>query len=509
MKKLLKSLHWVDDNLIHFALVSFIILTALFPKIPFQFVEYTYIRIRFDDLFPIVMGIVFVVQLLRKKIVLNKKFLFTAIFFWFAVFLSFTIGAYIQNTIPIANIGFLHALRRPQYMIIFFIAASAITSKEQFFKYLNIYLALIAIVAFYGLGQKFLQFPSIQSMNPAYVDGRILTLNPADRINSTFGGHFDLAAYLTFSIPILFGFYFFTNKKRYIFIFVLALITLLYTSARSSFLAYIISSSIFLLSIRKFRFYAFVLFITVVLLLVTGDMTRRFQQTLQLKTVFVNEQTGSEKIDQKITTKELPAGQYQIPFLKTKKNTGPISLADQQKIQNVALDEALKEAQKKGKKINTPEIEKRAAEIAKLIKPQRTLLCDISCATRLQLEWPRAIGAFEYNPLFGTGPSSITEATDNDYLRWLGEFGLFGTTVFIILLYKITKYVRGSLEKDSHLKYLSYGFLFGLIALFINALYVDVFEASKVAYNFWWVAGMYVGLSSIKQKKVHEERKNK
>jgi hypothetical protein len=29
-----------------------------------------------------------------------------------------------------------------------------------------------------------------------------------------------------------------------------------------------------------------------------------------------------------------------------------------------------------------------------------------------------------------------------------------------------------------------YGFVFGTVALLINALYVDVFEASKIAYNF-------------------------
>lgn len=512
MKKLLKSLHWVDDNLVHISLIFFIIATVLLPKIPFQFVEYTYIRIRFDDLLPVLIGVIFFIQLIRRKVTLNTQFVFLIGLFWFAVFLSFVYGTYIQNTIPVANIGLLHSLRRPQYMIIFFVAASAITSKKRFFTYMNLYLALVGIVALYGFGQKFLQFPSIQSMNPAYVDGRLLTLNPGDRINSTFGGHFDLAAYLTFSMPILIGFYFFSKKKRYLGVFVLALLALLYTAARSSFFAYIITISLFLLFIRKFKFYGLVIILTVILLLVTGDMTRRFQQTFQLKTVFVNEQTGSEKIDQKITTKELPAGQFEIPFLKklnAKSNSGPISSSDQQKIQNVALEQAIKEAQKKGKKINTQEIQNRADEIAKFIKPQRTVLCDISCATRLQLEWPRAIGAFAYNPLLGTGPSSITEATDNDFLRWLGEFGVFGSTIFVFLVYQISKRVRNALEKDSSLKYLSFGFGFGLIALFINGFYVDVFEASKVAYNFWLVAGLYIGFSQLTMKKEYEKGKKK
>ena len=44
---------------------------------------------------------------------------------------------------------------------------------------------------------------------------------------------------------------------------------------------------------------------------------------------------------------------------------------------------------------------------------------DRSMSIRLNVEWPRAMRAFYKNPLLGTGYSSITLATDNDYLRAL------------------------------------------------------------------------------------------
>jgi hypothetical protein len=39
-----------------------------------------------------------------------------------------------------------------------------------------------------------------------------------------------------------------------------------------------------------------------------------------------------------------------------------------------------------------------------------------------------------------------------------------------------------------------------VLALLINALYVDVFEASKMAYNFWLVSGLFVGITTLYDK---------
>lgn len=482
----------------HLALSAFIVLASLFPKIPLRFVEYTYIRIRYDDILPVALVGIFIIQLLRKKVKFNTKFLLHVLIFWTAVFISFFAGYHFFKTIPVFNIGLLHSLRRVQYIIVFFVAASAISSKRQFERYMKIYFLTLLLVTLYGIGQKFLQFPSIQSMNPAYVDGRLLVLTEFDRINSTFGGHFDLAAYLTFSIPILFGFYFNQSKKLLFGTFIMSLVTLLYTAARSSYISYIVSiTSFLLLHARKFKLYFIVLLLTAGLTVTTGEMAKRFSQTFQVKTIYIDELTGDVKIDQRYDkTSELPAGGFKLPLAKQK-----TVRVDEAQLRRIALEKALKEAERQGRQLNTKEIEKRANEISKIIKPKEVWLCDIACSTRLQIEWPRAIGAFLYSPVLGTGPSSITEATDNNILRWLGEFGLLGTSAFIFLLGSIVKRIWNYSKKfKNEARYKYTGFVFGLFALLINALYVDVFEASKVAYNFWTVAGLYIGLITLNEK---------
>ena len=148
------------------------------------------------------------------------------------------------------------------------------------------------------------------------------------------------------------------------------------------------------------------------------------------------------------------------------------------------------------------------ATLSANLKPINTVVSDISMATRFQIEWPRAINAFKKNPLLGTGPSSLTEATDGDYFRWLGEFGLLGTITFLNILFLILKTVWDKIKKFPFKdKLIGYGFIFGFLALFINASYIDAFEASKVAYTFWTIAGLYVGYFEIRNSLL-ENRKS-
>ena len=227
-------------------------------------------------------------------------------------------------------------------------------------------------------------------------------------------------------------------------------------------------------------------------------MTKRLLQTFQIKTVYTNQLTGQQTIGQKITIKNLPAGSYEIdlPFLK---KPGSVKVDDKAR-RDIARDIALDQARRAGKILTAEQIEAEAGLMTQFIKPEQTLLCDISCATRLQVEWPRAILAFKSNPLFGRGPSSITEATDNDYLRWLGELGLVGTSIFVFIILRIMFIAAKLGKRIPEYKTLTFGFICGVLALLINSLYVDVFEASKMAYNFWVVSGLFVGISTFYAK---------
>lgn len=511
MKKLINWLNWLDNNLVKILLIIFIFLIPLYPKLPFKMVNFTYIAIRLEDFFIAFLTLVFFIQLLRKKIFLNWYYFVFFSFFWFSVFLSVIWNIYISKTIEVTHLGFLHALRRVEYMIVFFIALSQLKSEKNFFYFIKIVFFVNFLVNIYGIGQKFLGLPAVQTMNPEYAKGYLLFLTPEARISSTFAGHYDLASYLIFLMPIILGFYFFEKKLRYFFLFTLSLITLIFTASRISYLAYLASIFPLLIFLKKPKEFIIILFLTVVFTLSSNNLTSRLKRTFQVKQIFINEKTGQIIVPQKITTKELPAGTFYIDISKETISTKiiekiaetkqPISTIEEKLLKEKILEDIRKEAKIKGNFLTKEQEDLILATISAKLKPISTVVSDISFATRLQVEWPRAISAFFKNPLLGTGPSSITEATDNDYLRSLGEVGILGTSSLGIILALIIKKILQTVKNLKKIKPVNLGYIFGLFALLINASYIDVFEASKMAYTFWLVSGLFVGLCLIYEKK--------
>jgi hypothetical protein len=495
MKKLLNWFKQFDENLVKILLIGFIFLVPLWPKLPIKMINYTYIAIRFDDIYLAILAGVFFIQLLRKKVILNKKFIIPFALFLLAVIVSYLWNAYVSKNIEFPHLGLLHSLRRIEYMIMFFIASSVIKTKKDFFQVISYFFVAVLLVILYGLGQKFLNFPAVQTMNPEYAKGYILYLTPEARISSTFGGHYDLAIYLVLAIPIVLAFYFARKNNFYLYLFIGALLILLYTSSRSSFIAYFVATVVFLLFIRKFKFLIFVLALTAALMFTTGEITKRFLKTFQVRRILIDDRTGAVYIGQTITTKELPAGSFYVK-LQDQSKGGNLDT-----FRNQIVQEKVNQATLSGE-LTAGETEKYEASLSANLRPVSTVVSDISFATRLQVEWPRAIDAFKKNPLLGTGPSSITEATDGDYFRWLGEVGLFGTLAFLNILFLILKTIWDSVKQLSkEEKIIGYGFMFGFFALFINASYIDAFEASKVAYTFWTLAGLFIGYYGLTYEK--------
>ncbi|VVA43366.1 conserved membrane hypothetical protein [Candidatus Roizmanbacteria bacterium] len=487
MKKLLNWFKQFDENLVKILLIGFIFFVPLWPKLPFKMVDYTYVAIRFDDIYLAILAFIFLIQLLRKKVSLNKKFILPFAFFFSAVFISFFWNSYVSKNIEFPHLGLLHSLRRIEYMILFFIASSTIKTKKDFFQIISYFFIALLLVILYGLGQKFLNFPAVQTMNPEFAKGYILYLTPEARISATFGGHYDLAIYLVMAIPIILSFYFAKKNHFFIYLFIGALLILLFTSSRSSFIAYSVATVAFLIFIRKYKFLIFVLIVTVGLVFMTGETSKRFLKTFQVKRILVDDRTGAVYIGQTITTKELPAGSF---YIKLKDQSKGDNL---DKFRNQIVLEKTREATISGE-LSSFDEKKYMATLSANLRSVNTVVSDISMATRFQVEWPRAINAFKKSPLLGTGPSSLTEATDGDYFRWLGELGLLGTIAFLNILFLILKMIWTSVKKlGFEEKLIGYGFIFGFFALFINASYIDAFEASKVAYTFWTLAGLFIG----------------
>jgi hypothetical protein len=402
---------------------------------------------------------------------------------------------------------------------------------ELFARYIRVAVVVLLLVCVYALGQKysgiflpvrtvfedianattgpvssvsyfffrFFDFPAVQTMNSEFAKGILLHLTPESRVSSTFAGHYDLAAYLVFLIPIIAS-VLLENWKRplYFLSFVFAILTLILTASRISFIAYVLSMSVFFISQKKFRWFLLTILVTGMLMATNQSMTQRFKESIQVKTVFVNEETGAIIVDQTIQADTLPAGTTFVPVEKKPESKARPRLTqeEQVKLERKLIEKELEDARKGGEVITAEEarrrmLAKRAKELQEFVA-RDVVATDISASTRFQVEWPRAINAFLSNPLLGTGPGSITESTDNDYLRWLGETGLLGTILFVFLLGTLGK---NALQAHTHTHgrhKLAYGYLFGLGALMINASYIDVFEASKVAFTFWTLSGIFV-----------------
>jgi uncharacterized membrane protein YhaH (DUF805 family) len=120
---------------------------------------------------------------------------------------------------------------------------------------------------------------------------------------------------------------------------------------------------------------------------------------------------------------------------------------------------------------------------------------------RFNVEWPRAINAFRKNPLTGTGLGSITLATDNDYLRSLGESGLFGfiTFILIFLYFFVATLPLIKKPKQDLVANLPLIFLAVMASILANAVFIDIFEASKVAYTIWIIMAIYYQSLTLKK----------
>ncbi len=537
MRRLKKLLKTIDNYLFPTSFIIFIFLIPLYPKIPLIPVNFTYVAIRLEDIYFVFLSLLFGFYFIRRKYKVDKNMLKWFIFFWVAIFISYAAGVILLKTIEFPKVGFLHTLRRVEYMLPFFYAAALIKRREDLLRYLKIFLFVLALVNLYALGQRYLNFPAIQTMNPEYAKGRLLFLTPEARVSSTFAGHYDLAAYLVLFIPLTIAMHLYTGKKRYLLLLALSIYILILTVSRISFIAYVFSVILLLLYLRKFKYLLLVILLTFLLSFGNKTLFERFARTFQVKKVFINEQTGQVYIPQKIRPDELPAGSF---FIKVQQNELLEKLAKEQTsekelieaekraLRDIALQaglstseaeliaatrdyEKLEEQIKENKSLQDqlkkikPLVSKKTIaknrEVAQqYLKPVTTILSDISFATRLQIEWPRAIAAFLSSPIVGFGAGSLTEATDNDYLRWLGEFGLLGTLIFLYILIKkilvnFIKTQRLLMRKKNNLHLIFAGVSAGIIGLLLNATYIDVFEASKVAFTFWMISGIFYPVS--------------
>lgn len=468
--------------------LGILIFIPLYPKFPLVNIPLTYVAIRLEDIF-IALGfaLAILIQLPRLKRLVKMPIVESYALFWFIGLVSVFSAIFVTATVS-PHLAFLHWLRRIEYMSLFFMAITAIKTLKQVKIVLGTFLAITVVICLYGFGQQWLDFPVISTTNREFSKGLILTLTPEARVNSTFAGHYDLAVYLGMVLSVLSSmFFFFWMRKQnrgltswvglgsLVLTGFLSFALLGLTAARVSFVATIIAVIASFWLNKKKLLIILLIFLSIGAVAVIPELRHRLVATLTVTLLG----GGGAKYTPEAGGEVDPAKRLTIEERKAIYDNATISgTIDPEKVSVIASDLA------PGEPINTTEL-----GVYRSFK------------IRQDVEWPRAYRGFMRNPLLGTGYSSLGIATDNDLLRLLGEVGILGVTSFILIFVIVFKNLwRQYRSSNTFTRYFAVGIISMTSAFLVNGLFIDVFEASKIATLFWAFLGISWRLGTLAER---------
>ena len=107
---------------------------------------------------------------------------------------------------------------------------------------------------------------------------------------------------------------------------------------------------------------------------------------------------------------------------------------------------------------------------------------DFSFAIRIN-KWMALIDGTIKHPIFGLGLSVSKEACDGNYIRILAETGIVGILAWIGIVANILKNTK---KKQGGINVLAN---YGMLVLLMTAVFIDIFEASKIMMLYWFILG--------------------
>jgi hypothetical protein len=516
----------------------------LYPKIPlFDILPGYIVRVRLEDALILFAFLYYLIQLFRKKIDFKNKITPWIFAYLTIASLSILSAIFLIKTIPLELIhvgkSVLHLLRYSEYFVLFFIMFSAIKKVKDVKVVFYALIFTVLAISVYGYGQRYWYWPVFSTMNREFSKGMVLYLTEHARVQSTFGGHYDLAAYLVIVLPIFYLMAINTTKKwqrlGLHFVHIVGLWLLVMSASRTSFIAYIgaVLFGLFLFALAKTKFLekisyffkkslAYLLLVVIMMYSFGADMRERFEQVLRAypETFKAYEET------KKFTNKQIEFISNPIAkikeFQESKKPKNGIAF-DNTEIEVVLTptDEQPTSTRPIDVYVDVPDrvavaTDSTSSAITYVDRPRtwsdNALKYGLSFAIRLDELWPNAIKGFMKNPLLGSGYATLNkkgveqfteaESTDNNFLRTLGETGLLGfisfygaIVVLLVLLYKEQKK-----QKNEQLKVANIAFIAASIGLLLNASYIDVFASSKVAFSYWALAGAILAYNKLISK---------
>lgn len=555
-----QALRWLDTNILVLLAALLLALIPLYPKLPlFDIIPGYLVRVRIEDFAVLLTVIVWFVQVLRKKVQWKTPLTIPIALYAVVGLLSILSAIFISQTVPaqLLHIGKtgLHYFRYLEYFTLYFILASAITTRAHVKLVLGVITVTLIGITIYGVGQKYLYWPVYSTMNREFAKGIRLVLTEHARVQSTFGGHYDLGGYLVLILPLLISLIAVANKhwRWFLVIAYLGGVWLLFVSAsRTSLIAYLVGCFIVIAwqSLSKVSWkrkiltfaglsLSFLIIHGVFLRYFGDDLYERVEQTINSFPVIAKPYN---------TTIDFVDTQWEIAYTTSKKGIDNVfkrgdnksatdELANAFRIEKPdnarTIDEVLVSSDTRPEPASPADVYTEIPVYTQVATTsadgtttyttvesprnysENALTKGLSLAIRLDTLWPRALVGFYTNPVFGSGYATLTkestaqfteaESTDNNFLRTLGETGALGFVTFygivilsILTAVRVIRYADASKLESAY----GIGFIAASVGLLINAGFIDVFAASKVAFYYWSLTGILFAIYLMQQRRV-------
>lgn len=419
---------------------TYVILSILFvilvPKLAVMSIPGTYVAIRGEDaLIALFVLRSLIVALLSKTNSKISNIALRNIVFAFSLYIAWCLIAVLMGLshgyIKNPLLGFMFLFRKVEYFSLMYFGIVYFNKSKNNSKFLLLIDFCVILLLAVGIMQKF-------NLIGAYSLGQYKPI-ASDRIMSTFSGAYEYAGFLLLITPIYIH-KMLNNKYKLLWVGYLFIIaySLLITESRISLVAYF---GIFLIgcinlikrNIKKLLIFGYIL-ITIV---VTGVLLQSFIQA------------GKTKSLERFDTLNAPAMWQETLYAWNMRDYETFLL-------------------------NGPQLYFTGT--------------DLSYSLRMS-KWMNYIDGVVHHPFVGLGLSTTGEAVDGNFIRILAESGIIGFLLWAFVMFRIYRFAKNLVKQNKiegtivHL---------GLIALLLSAIFIDVFEASKVAMVFWLFVGWMI-----------------
>lgn len=478
-------------DVVVFCLLAFILLV---PKFQLISVGGTYVNIRIEDFLVGIVYLLWLIAIIARRFSLQSVFHIRALllFLIYGAFITF-MGIFAFDTVENPNLGLLHWLRRVEYFGMYFIAASVL-KPERIEKYCYGLLGVGVTTWIYGIFQYNDILPGVHTLSQS---GNLGTYSEIGYLISTFAAHYDFGAFLILMVMLsVWGYFSHDAWSKKIGFIVLALAfwwmsRIVY--GRAAYLGMLVG----LIFVFGVKFSGWIL-------LPIYEVFKTFDR-------YFGGKFSRYSYDLEFSwtkPKPLPTGAPPSPTPTPEFVSNLTPRIGEELIPNPTsrFPNAQRSISKEGATSFLDNMVNSLSVKLKSLTGSFDLKLDPSANIRLQ-EWQDAIAKVGYHYWWGGGYYTAGLGTDNDYLRALVEVGVIGLAVFLLILFdffkiawQLFRHVVDSKEKHFYLAFM--GFLIGLM---VEAIFIDIFEASKIAFLFWFTCGMVsVGFAHYSYETVKE-----